>query len=426
MATHTLTHLTGTNDHRTAMATLIAGASAGDTVVIPANATTYKFTTPADPEDGTPYYAIDLKSGTAGNPITYQIDGNIEAATSSFAGVRASFIGCVKKSYITITGSGSIDGTAIPNVGSEQLRHLLEVRGSNHITVNGASGLRFLNAKGGDCIHFGPTEPTIDDNDATTCSDILVQDTFFSGAKRNNISVVSMVDGTFRRCEITAAAGTSPQGGLVLEPEDDARNELTRILVDECLSYGNASRDFMVATHSMDTGGHDEPLDVTFRNCRSKRGTLTTPRAFEVQDSVSSAVTGTIKFINCRAEQLNGQALYFEVNLANSVQVIVTGGEAYQCARTSSNRPINFVLTGAASGAGIVFNDFSIVDRLSRTYASITTDNTATNVRGNIRYRGPGMGNLITSLPRISLGRAGRPRFSNKPKARRSGNRGAL
>lgn len=405
MPTHTLTHLTGTNDHRAAMATLISGASAGDTVVIPANATTYKFTTPADPGDGTPYYAIDLKSGTAGNPITYQIDGNIEAATSSFAGVRASLLGCVKKSYITITGSGSIDGTAIPNVGSEQLRHLMEVRGSNNITVNGASGLRFLNAKGGDCIHFGPTEPTIDDSSRTTCSDILVQDAFFSGAKRNNISVVSMVDGTFRRCEFTGAAGTSPQGGLVFEPEDDDHDELTRILVDDCEGYGNASRDFMVATHSMDSGGGHEPIDVTFQNCLSRRGTLTTPRGFEVSNT-DATHTGTIKFINCRAENLNSSGFRIIHNIESELLIEVTRCALQRTGLSGSEAPIVLVLTGAADGEGITFTNVHCTDTLNRAIVSATSaGGDATNVTGIVdrMYPAVATSQAVAVLPSLSV-----------------------
>lgn len=411
-----------------AIQTAISACAANDTALVDVEAAAWSCEC-AD-GGGDPEASFDLKSGTAGNPITVTINGTVEAKAASFVGTRDSLIESLKKSHVVLNGSGTLSGANMPVVPGEQLRHILEMRGSTNITIEGSDGLDFSEANGGDCIHIGPTETLIDDENRTPCSNITINRVLFAGAKRNNISVVSAVDLTFYRCEFTDAAGQSPQGGLVFEPESDERDQLTRVLVDECIGYGNASRDFLVATHSMDTaGGHTTPIDVTFRNCRSRRGTRVTPRAFEVQDSIASDVTGTVTFDNCRAEELNNQALYFQVNLANSVRILVNGGESRYCARTTTNRAITMILTGApnASAGGIHLQNFAIYDRIDRDAVALTTEQSATNVTGNIRVqspRWPANRARIASLPNLKIGRFGRLQFSNSAKARRGAQRG--
>ena len=424
MPTYTLTHLTGTNDHRAAMATLYDGASAGDTVVVPTNATDFTFASPADPGDGTAYYSIVPKTGTAGNILTTTINGDIIAAGSSYAGLRASIIGCDAKSYQAFGGSGSVSGSAMPDVGAEQGRHIMQLRACDHITLDGSGGLAFSAAAGGDCLLISGNED-VDAQDNLASSDITVSDVTFSGAKRNNVSITGASDVTFNRCTWSDAAGTPPQSGIDIEPEDFADDQATRILINECVGHGNASRDFLMSTESM--VGTAPPVSVTFRNCLSRRGTISADRGFEVQDDVAKANTGTITFDCCRAERLDGPAMWFEMNISNSVQVVVTGGSSRYCARTASREPINFVLTGAATGLGVHFQNYAVYDHLVREATSVTSENTATNVTGNIRRQSrqwPHNGARDALLPNLKIGRFGRLQFSNSARSRRSALRG--
>lgn len=417
MATYTLTPHPGADvDNRVTFQALVDGASAGDTVIIPAHATPYTFTSPADPGTGNPYYAIVLKSGTAGNPITYTFNGNLIAAASSFAGVRASFIGCDKKSYITINGSGSIDGTNMPATG--EFRHLLQMRGASNITISGSSGLQFLNAKGGDCIIIATTETDLDANH-TPCSDVTITDLFTSGARRNNISLLACVDVTLRRVTWTDAAGTPTQAGINCEPEDSAGDQLTRVLIDSCIGYGNASRDFLISLDSM-AGSGQQPIDVTLRNCLSRRGTRVTPWGLNLIHTLQPATTGTIKIEGFRAERLNLPAMRIQWRLDSAVKVNITGGHAFECARTTTEFPLDFVLTQSPTGQGVEFKDFAVIDHRDRKVSTVSSSGgDATNVKGAIQLRGPNWpGNSQTQslLSRLNVAIPS----SRKPKARRA------
>lgn len=432
MPTHTLTHLTGTTDHRASLQALIDGAASGDIVVIPANATPYTFTNPGGAGD--PAYAITLKSN-----ITLTINGDLVANTGGFTGTRDSFIGCDKLTGVTINGTGSISGAAMPQTGEH--RHILSMRGASNITISGGGVLRF-NSSGGDGLYLGPTEADLDE-DRTTNIGISVTGLIMSGNRRNACSVLTARGLTFTECQFLNSTATSPRGGLVFEPEDDDRDELTNVLVESCVASGNASRDYMLQCDSMSYGHPD--IDVTFRNCRSVR-TSQSPWGFNIRHQLIGTSnsgcypTGTVRLDNCSAEGLNSAGLQLEVRGNSALRVILNGFTVNDCARDSvttypiaiDTRQVDSVgptvySNPAASGLGTLFQDCVVIDpRFSRIPAKIIEGTTsATNRTGNIKCEVNRWPRVATDalLPNVRIGRFGKLPFSNSAKARRSASR---
>mgnify|MGYP001572126680 CR=1 FL=1 len=437
MATQTAAYSAPPTDTHGAVQTAINACNAGDTALIDVAAGNWEFgcTTGA----GNPAYSVALKSGSAGSPIAHTINGTIVADAAQFTGVQDALIGCDKKSYVTVNGSGLVNGAAMPQ--TEEHRHCMGMRGSDNITIYGSSGLRFNNS-GGDGIEIGPTALDLDGL-RTPCTNIVIEDLSCSGNRRNGISVTSANGLRIRRCTTIRQIGTSPYSGIDLEPDENtagytAPNQHKSVLIDcrieDCIAYGNLGGDFYVQLSEMSSSHAD--VDVVFSGCKSLYDSTggdpwgyvfaNTP-SVTVGNFDGSSVGGTVSFVNCMASKLLYPGIYVAMELDSNVAVDFTGC-ILEGTAVSFDKPIHLVLTKSASGPGIRFKNVVVKENVDRApYAVTSPDATATNVTGNIRQvvrRWPVKTQRDSLLPNLKIGRFGRLQFSNSARSRRSAQRG--
>ena len=164
----------------------------------------------------------------------------------------------------------------------------------NHIfMINGSSNVSIHNAKandsGGDGFYIGAYKTA-----QKFSKDIRIIDCVADNNRRQGISIISAKDVIVQNCVFSNTKGASPESGLDIEPNrfDDV---LENIVVEECMSIGNAGRGFMVAISSFDY--RSKPVSVSFDNCVAKSNYVGFASVYFLDGG-----TGNIFFNNCIAE----------------------------------------------------------------------------------------------------------------------------
>lgn len=269
-------------------------------------------------------------------------------------------------------------------------RHGISLLGCENACVENLT----VRETGGDGIYLGVFEKL------RGCRHIVIRNVIADANHRQGLSIISGSDILIENCVFKNTAGTAPEAGLDIEPSKD-RQFAERILVRNCLSENNAGGGFMAYFLKL-SAENCPPIDITFENCRvaSNKGA-----AFVVGAVGDRNPTGSIRFINCVAEDIQGPGIYiydksrararviFEKctlkNVAQSVRGPIVSPELIgkDVAEAVPNAPIVFFLRRpqfTKTPGGVDFLDCMVEDRGNRPVVVAATLTTPHHPVGDI------------------------------------------
>lgn len=135
-------------------------------------------------------------------------------------------------------------------------RHVLDVRGSKNVTINGGT----YSDSGGDGLYLGPWVQT---TTRTPNSNITVRRAIFDNNFRQGVSVLSCIGCVLEDSVLSRTNGTSPQSGIDFEPE---LGDSFDMIVRRCRSEGNRGPAYMVSLQKTTTALLPAPR-VAFESC---------------------------------------------------------------------------------------------------------------------------------------------------------------
>lgn len=404
MATITVTYPGVGVEAQTDIQAAIDGANEGDTVIIPAAAGDWVVAGESGEGDEEYRWAITLKTG-----VNIQIDGTIAAKEGSFLGELDCLIGLDRVSDIVISGTGIVKMQKAEYLTGER-RHCVSLHSASNITIEGS--LTFKDS-GGDGLYIGPHE--VPGPERVPSRNILVTGLTCENNRRDGCSVISVQGLTMRRCYFTNTIGTAPQAGLNLEPEDNAEDRLGDVLIEDCVAFGNASRNFFVNFSQMWAG--QAPINVIFRRCNSP-ATTRNPRGFHCIYLPTDAFvtqwgspTGTLRWEDCRADRLTLTGIKIEWRPDCNIELNFENFQLAGVASLNTEKPIAFTLYNGTTinplplGRNMVFNGMVTDNNFDRKITSTVYDRIARNLGGTIHLgrKSTGTSQVESLLPNLSV-----------------------
>lgn len=202
---------------------------------------------------------------------------------------------------LVIRGEGSV--VLRMNKRHYQMAEYVQSEWRHGISLFGCKNVRVENLTvretGGDGIYLGVSKKS------RGCRQIVIRNVIADANHRQGLSLISGSDILIENCIFKNTAGTAPEGGLDIEPNKDSQFA-ERIIVRNCLSENNAGGGFMAYFLKL-SAEKCPPIDITFENCRvaSNKGA-----AFVVGAVGDHNPSGSIRFINCLAEDIQGPGIY--------------------------------------------------------------------------------------------------------------------
>jgi len=219
----------------------------------------------------------------------------VRAKKGSFKGRNDSLFKITRKDRgVTLRGEGN--ATLVMNkrdyqdperYSHSEWRHAVSVSGSG-ATVRDLTIL----SSGGDGVY-------VRDN----AEDVTLENLVCRDHHRQGISVISATRLRVRRCRFEDTAGTAPQCGVDIEPNNPS-DRLEDILFEDCVFYRNASGGM-----TLHICGLKRPISITFRRCES-RGNWTGISVYS-SNKIESPTTGTVLFEDCKVSGNRSHALRF-------------------------------------------------------------------------------------------------------------------
>ncbi|MGC9317100.1 MAG: right-handed parallel beta-helix repeat-containing protein [Armatimonadota bacterium] len=233
-------------------------------------------------------------------------------------------------------------------------RHCLSLRGASNINVYGL----LLADSGGDGIYIGRGEG------GATNLNVHIKDVVCDNNYRQGISVITAENLLIEDTIMRNTSGTAPQAGIDFEPNrPDER--LVNVVMRNCLTENNNGSGYALYLRSLKADS--EPVSIRLESCRAV-GDHGSAVAITTDDTIDSAVAGTIEFVGCELEGSDGVGIRVakpaEQGLVRFVDCTVRDVAAEQ----PTIAPIIFRSGGGAADAvgGVHFENVVVQDPVDR------------------------------------------------------------
>lgn len=215
---------------------------------------------------------------------------------------------------------------------------------------------------------------------------------------RQGCSVLSIDGMYFYKCIFSNSAGMSPHSGIDLEPSHPM-DSLMNIIIEDCVGYNSASRNFMVHVNSMISTAGSYPrasylVDILFVRNECVVGEDTRdPWGISITASENGPPSGTIRFLGYRATDLDSAGIaIIHWNVNNDFKLVFDDAILDHVADVHDS-PVEIILYGSGTGSstgGIWFNRMRVIEDQDRLIFDIDSD-------GSTRPAG-GVANCIHGL----------------------------
>ncbi len=212
-----------------------------------------------------------------------------------------------------------------PPYSKGEWRHVLELRGVANVKIEGLT----LAESGGDGIYVGTLGP------GRHCRNVRIKDVVCDRNYRQGISVVSAENLFIENTVMRGTAGTAPQAGIDMEP-NNSHEPLKNIVLRNCLSENNAGNGFFMWLSNRDRTS--DPVSIRFENCRSVGDGRAAVRVMN-GNSRERAAIGEIVFSGCRFEGSRRPGLNVVSNPAFGLTVNFEDCVVENCAAGAKDLP---------------------------------------------------------------------------------------
>jgi len=205
--------------------------------------------------------------------LRLRLDAGVQlvAKEDEFLGKFDCLLWAKLQSGIEIEGYGATlcmrqdEYTTPPYVPSEH-RHGIGLRACEDVDIRGLQ----IEETGGDGVYVGPTWEKPDSGLRKPCRDITIQHVTTSDTYRNGVSLVSVDGCSVTHCTMQRASGTSPMGGLVVEPSAWT-DWMHNISVSDCQFLYNGNWGVQVQAKFLNEKSPNISVDID--NCLVADGT---------------------------------------------------------------------------------------------------------------------------------------------------------
>jgi polygalacturonase len=281
-------------------------------------------------------------------------------------------------------------------------------RGCKRIMVEGIR----VESSGGDGFYIGAT------GDNRWCEDVTIRNCVCHDHHRQGMSVISAQNLLVEHCVFSGTAGTAPQAGIDLEP-NNAEERLVNCVFRNCLVENNAGNGILLYLRPLTSAS--EPVSIRFEDCLIRMGetgfTIDDFSDVEMKGSAGICVAavrddgpqGLIEFVNCTVENSATECVSLSEKSAKSAAVRFEAcnfNQPWVAARRGYWKPrVPISISGrrpdvAADLGGIEFVDCHVFDTVGRpvlAYIPADGDTVLRDISGTIFTYG-------SADPRADLG----------------------
>lgn len=274
----------------------------------------------------------------------------------------------IRNDNCALTGRGVIDGNRNGDqpLNSRGQEHIVDVRsvGEGKIVDFLLEGPRLRQAPGGDCLYVNGVR------------NMVARDFVADGGYRNGVSIIDVSAATFERFIVRNAAGTTPESGIVVEPNGDTQG-IRGLEIGGFESTANGRNGLVINTERLPSRA-TTTIDIRDARCTDNGW-----------DGVrlTRAIHGTrILFHDCLARG-NGGAGF---NLGAATNTYLYGTEASNNGQTRRNwtEPVGYL---AGSYDGTSASGIHVVNAVARDDQSEPTQTVPMLVRGGASVTVSGM-----------------------------------
>lgn len=184
-------------------------------------------------------------------------------------------------------------------------------------------GLR-IESTGGDGIYIGSSKAN------RWCENVTIRNCVCHDNHRQGISVISAVHLLIEHCTLSGTAGTPPEAGIDLEP-DEPDERLVDCVIRNCVVADNAGNGILVWLKPLTSAS--VPVSIRFENCHVRMGPAggmreaapSTPAegwsGFVVGEVADDGPRGLIEFIRCTSENTGREGARLSNKSAKGVRV---------------------------------------------------------------------------------------------------------
>jgi Secretion system C-terminal sorting domain len=224
--------------------------------------------------------------------IIFENGVNLVARPGAFSGIYSTLFYLDECNNITVIGYGAtfkMQKNEYIAYNNSQYRHCISMMSCNNIKIY---GLKLMDSGGDGILVASWTGITLQ----RYCENILLKDLWADNHYRQGISVISAQHLRIENCWFTNTAGTAPQAGVDIEP-NQPYERLIDIVFEKCRFTGNAGNGIKIIPFNLD--GTSLPVEITFNYCYvSNNGT-----GYQIAlRSDNSGTTGNVYFNNCMTD----------------------------------------------------------------------------------------------------------------------------
>jgi len=227
--------------------------------------------------------------------------------------------------HITVRGHGAIlrmrkrDYQQPPYTKAEW-RMGLAFTGCRNVLVE---GLR-IESSGGDGIYIGSSKAN------RWCENVTIRNCVCHDNHRQGISVISAVHLLIENCTLSGTAGTPPEAGIDLEP-DEPDERLVDCVIRNCVVADNAGNGILVWLKPLTAAS--APVSIRFENCHVRMGPTGEAynpsleasnqgwSGFVVGEIADDGPRGVIEFLRCTSENTGREGVRLSNKSAKAVRV---------------------------------------------------------------------------------------------------------
>ena len=227
--------------------------------------------------------------------------------------------------------------------------------GNDHIGVSGEWGmcLSIINGSSNVIIENVKLEDAWGDglyiNEA---SNVITRNLQITNDRRNGVSVISVDGYTSENDKISNISGTSPEGGLIFEP-NDTTNKLSNILINN-LSIDSTTQGLTFSLQNLDNTS--TPVSITANNYVNNNS------AEGIRFVKNENVIGNITINKCRLIENPDNAIQFRNAMYNAnFKIVIDGAYIYRTAVTDDQTQYAAIaIVGTAEAGNIILKDLDI------------------------------------------------------------------
>jgi hypothetical protein len=225
--------------------------------------------------------------------IIFENGVNLVARPGAFSGIYSTLFYLDECNNITVIGYGAtfkMQKNEYIAYNNSQYRHCISMMSCNNIKIY---GLKLMDSGGDGILVASWTGITLQ----RYCENILLKDLWADNHYRQGISVISAQHLRIENCWFTNTAGTAPQAGVDIEP-NQPYERLIDIVFEKCRFTGNAGGGILIAPISINNT--TLPMDITFNNCCVANNGV---NRYQISTyGYASGATGNVNFNNCMTD----------------------------------------------------------------------------------------------------------------------------